>query len=89
MKQYLDLLRHVLENGTVKHDRTGTGTKSVFGYQLRCDLSQGFPLLTTVSAGAWRENMERMGRREWRPGSSVWRAVALVARLSRWQYRPD
>ena len=47
MKQYLDLLRHVLENGTVKHDRTGTGTKSVFGYQLRCDLSQGFPLLTT------------------------------------------
>ena len=47
MKQYLDLLRHVLENGTVKHDRTGTGTKSVFGYQLRCDLSKGFPLLTT------------------------------------------
>ncbi len=47
MKQYLDLLQHVLDNGTVKHDRTGTGTKSVFGYQLRCDLSEGFPLLTT------------------------------------------
>ncbi len=47
MKQYLDLLQHVLDNGTIKHDRTGTGTKSVFGYQLRCDLSQGFPLLTT------------------------------------------
>ena len=47
MKQYLDLLQHVLDNGTVKHDRTGTGTKSVFGYQLRCDLSKGFPLLTT------------------------------------------
>ncbi len=47
MKQYLDLLQHVLDHGTIKHDRTGTGTKSVFGYQLRCDLSQGFPLLTT------------------------------------------
>ena len=47
MKQYLDLLQHVLDHGTVKHDRTGTGTKSIFGYQLRCDLSQGFPLLTT------------------------------------------
>ena len=47
MKQYLDLLQHVLDNGTIKHDRTGTGTKSVFGYQLRCDLSKGFPLLTT------------------------------------------
>ena len=47
MKQYLDLLQHVLEHGTVKHDRTGTGTKSVFGYQLRCPLADGFPLLTT------------------------------------------
>ncbi len=47
MKQYLDLLQHVLDHGTIKHDRTGTGTKSVFGYQLRCDLSAGFPLLTT------------------------------------------
>ncbi len=47
MKQYLDLLGHVLEHGTHKEDRTGTGTRSVFGYQLRCDLSQGFPLLTT------------------------------------------
>jgi thymidylate synthase len=47
MKQYLDLLNHVMQNGVVKTDRTGTGTKSVFGYQLRCDLSQGFPLLTT------------------------------------------
>jgi len=47
MKQYLDLLRHVLENGTKKSDRTGTGTSSVFGYQMRFDLSAGFPLLTT------------------------------------------
>jgi thymidylate synthase len=47
MKQYHDLLKHVLENGTYKSDRTGTGTYSVFGYQMRFDLNQGFPLLTT------------------------------------------
>ncbi len=47
MKQYLDLLRHIKENGVVKTDRTGVGTKSVFGYQMRFDLSKGFPLLTT------------------------------------------
>ncbi len=47
MKQYLDLLEHVMQNGTQKNDRTGTGTISVFGYQMRFDLSKGFPLLTT------------------------------------------
>ena len=47
MKQYLDLIKHVMEHGVDKEDRTGTGTRSVFGYQLRCDLADGFPLLTT------------------------------------------
>jgi len=47
MKQYLDLMRHVRDHGTVKEDRTGTGTRSVFGYQMRFDLAQGFPALTT------------------------------------------
>jgi thymidylate synthase len=47
MKQYLDLMRHVDEHGVAKEDRTGTGTKSVFGWQMRFDLSHGFPLVTT------------------------------------------
>jgi len=47
MKQYLELMRKVYEEGTVKHDRTGTGTKSIFGYQMRFNLQEGFPMVTT------------------------------------------
>ncbi len=47
MHQYLELMRHVLEHGHQKSDRTGTGTLSIFGYQMRFDLAQGFPLVTT------------------------------------------
>ena len=47
MKQYIDLMKHVMDNGTAKTDRTGTGTKSVFGYQMRFDLANGFPCVTT------------------------------------------
>ena len=49
MKQYLNLMKHVMDNGTIKTDRTGTGTKSVFGYQMRFDLDNGCLLYTSPS----------------------------------------
>ena len=59
MKQYLDLLNHVLNKGEIKKDRTGVGTKSVFGWQMRFPLDRGFPLLTTKKV-AWKTCLKEL-----------------------------
>ena len=64
MKQYLDLIEHVIKNGVEKSDRTGTGTKSVFGYQMRFDLSAGFPMITTKKLHT-KSIMGCLGRFKW------------------------
>ena len=61
MLQYLELMRHVIENGIEKQDRTGTGTRSVFGRQIRFDLVSGFPLLTTKKVHIPRRRLIVLG----------------------------
>jgi len=71
MKQYLDLMRHVRDNGTFKQDRTGTGTYSVFAHQMRFDLADGFPLVTTKSAISSRSSTSCCGSCRATPTSST------------------
>jgi thymidylate synthase len=62
LNQYENFLKYVYENGTLKSDRTGTGTKSVFGYQMRFDLNEGFPLITTKKVHLKSSQILRMAK---------------------------
>src|SRR3546814_2819606 len=82
MHQYEDFMRHVYEHGVVKTDRTGTGTRSFFGYQMRFDLSKGFPLITTKKLPTtsifiellWFLRGDSNGSWLQEPGVSIWNA---------------